>query len=284
MSNVLMLQKPVRLNGQKGIAEVKSTSCERCGRPAAGDPHHIRPRGAGGGNNRENQIQLCGDCHRNAQEHKIPQHELVVLVAQREKRAVGQIYEAIGLSIPPEHEGERDLIPCPKDPFDLMSLDELLQVAIDHKQKTNERQFLQGKALRYAMSRGVKAGYLASKTNISTSQIRVLVKVYEAFPEEASRVPELSWSHHKIAAYASDPTRWIKKAADQGMSTRQLRKAVIEEEGSEEHKREALKEEEKEMERAKLAIKEVRLVIARGGEAARWLNSELRKIIDASAA
>ncbi|MCR4441940.1 MAG: HNH endonuclease [Peptococcaceae bacterium] len=284
MSNVLMLQKPVRLNGRREIAEVKSIACERCGRPAFGDPHHIKSRGAGGGNNRENQIQLCGDCHRDAQEYKIPQHELVVLVAQREQKTIGQVYGAIGLSIPPEHEMEKDVIPGPKDPFDLMSLDELLQVVIDHKQKTDECQFLQGKALKHAMSRGVKAGYLASQTNISTSQIRVLVKVYEAFPDEGSRVAELSWSHHKIAAYTSDPARWIETAADQGMSTRQLRKAVIDEEGSEEHKKEALKEKEREIERAKSVLKEVRLVIARGGVAARWLNSELRKIIDASAA
>lgn len=223
MSNVIsfaLLQKPGRLSGRKEITEVKSASCERCGRPAVGDPHHIKSRGAGGGNNRENQIQLCSDCHRDAQEYKIPQHELVVLVAQREQKTIGQVYEAIGLSISPEHEAEKDLIPGPKDPFDLMTLDELLQVVIDHKQKTDECQFLQGKALKYAMSRGVKASYLASQTNISTSQIRVLVKVYEAFPVEASRIPELSWSHHRIAAYTSDPTRWIETAADKGMSTR----------------------------------------------------------------
>lgn len=278
MSNVIdftALQKPTRYNGRKEIKEVKKGVCEKCGSPSYGDPHHIKPRGAGGGNNKENQIDLCNVCHHKAQEYKISQHELIVLVARRERKTVGQIYEAIGLPIPSELEGGKDAIPSPPDPFELLSLEELLQIVIDSRVKADECQFIQGKAFKVALSKGVKAGYLASQTNISTSQVRVLVKVYEAFPDEASRVCELSWSHHKIAAYTSNPTRWIERAADEAMSTRQMREAVIREEGTEEQKHAALLEEGKEMELAKSVFREVEEVIAHGGEPAQWLKAQL---------
>ena len=38
-------------------------ACEACGRPATGDPHHIRTRGAGGGDEPENLLRLCNECH-----------------------------------------------------------------------------------------------------------------------------------------------------------------------------------------------------------------------------
>lgn len=282
MTNIIdftALQKPDRYKGRREIKEVKKGTCEKCGRPSYGDPHHIKTRGAGGGNNKENQIDLCNDCHRDAQEYKIPQHELIVLVARREQRTIGQIYEAIGLPVPSEHETEKDAIPSPPDPFESLSLEELLQVIIDNRVKSDECQFVQGKALKVAMRKGVKAGYLASQANFSTSQVRVLVKVYEAFPDEDSRVYELSWSHHKIAAYTSNPSFWIERAADEAMSTRQMREAVIREEGTEEQKRTALLEAGKEMELAKSVLREVEEVIARGGEPAQWLKTELLNLL-----
>lgn len=38
--------------------------CEACGAPAFGDPHHIKTVGAGGGDDDENLLRLCGRCHR----------------------------------------------------------------------------------------------------------------------------------------------------------------------------------------------------------------------------
>lgn len=37
--------------------------CEACYKPAMGMPHHIKSRGAGGSDEPENLLQLCGWCH-----------------------------------------------------------------------------------------------------------------------------------------------------------------------------------------------------------------------------
>lgn len=37
--------------------------CEACRRQPAGPPHHIKSRGAGGGDDNTNLLALCGVCH-----------------------------------------------------------------------------------------------------------------------------------------------------------------------------------------------------------------------------
>lgn len=65
------LTKPERIRSRENIQNIREESghaCEyvdpvtgeRCSHPAEGEPHHIRTRGAGGDDRRENLIHLCG--------------------------------------------------------------------------------------------------------------------------------------------------------------------------------------------------------------------------------
>lgn len=65
------------------IDACRKKTCELCGRPCAGEPHHIKTRGAGGSDVPENLIQLCGRCHRAAHDGKIPKEQLQRIVARK---------------------------------------------------------------------------------------------------------------------------------------------------------------------------------------------------------
>ncbi len=67
---------------------------------------------------------------------------------------------------------------------------------------------------------------VASQQNRSADTIRSWVAAYQAFPEEQDRVPTLHFTHHCIAAMTDDPPYWIARAADEEMTTAQLRAAV----------------------------------------------------------
>ncbi len=51
--------------GKKQLEAYKKlhNACEACRKPVSGDPHHIRTRGAGGGDEPENLLRLCYECH-----------------------------------------------------------------------------------------------------------------------------------------------------------------------------------------------------------------------------
>jgi len=67
---------------------------------------------------------------------------------------------------------------------------------------------------------------VASQQNRSADTIRSWVAAYQAFPEEQDRVPTLHFTHHCIAAMTDDPPYWIARAADEEMTTAQLRAAI----------------------------------------------------------
>ena len=54
--------KHKRITSKKTIQEVRKTYCEICGQRTNIEPHHINTRGSGGGDIKENLIQLCTQC------------------------------------------------------------------------------------------------------------------------------------------------------------------------------------------------------------------------------
>ncbi|MCR4399116.1 MAG: HNH endonuclease [Firmicutes bacterium] len=59
--------------------------CEICGRPGPTQAHHIRSRGAGGGDEPKNLISLCPECHARVHAGGIPKARLAAIVERRER-------------------------------------------------------------------------------------------------------------------------------------------------------------------------------------------------------
>ena len=91
------------------------------------------------------------------------------------------------------------------------------------------------------------------------------------------RIPSLSWYHHRVAANSSDPAKYIQKANNQSLSTRELRKVILEDEGKEHL---AQTETEREIGRAKRIYQQVEEIIRLGGEPADWLKRQLAALFD----
>lgn len=89
-----MIPKLKRVRDPKAILGARKLYCERCRRPAFGEPHHIFTRGAGGPDIKENLIQLC-TCHDLAHRGKIPRQELMEIVARREGTTADEIERII---------------------------------------------------------------------------------------------------------------------------------------------------------------------------------------------
>ncbi|WP_382401505.1 hypothetical protein [Lentibacillus salinarum] len=75
-------------------------------------------------------------------------------------------------------------------------------------------------------NKSVSKKWLASQLNVSPAQIRVLMQVYRAFPEKQSRMPEMNWYHHRVAANSLDPDYYIREAAAKGLSTREMQDLI----------------------------------------------------------
>src|SRR5947209_1902092 len=72
--------------------------CEHCGLRKGVEPHHVFGRGAGGGTRLDivvNLIALCPGCHRAAQAYRIPQFEVISIVARREGLLVAEVKAAV---------------------------------------------------------------------------------------------------------------------------------------------------------------------------------------------
>jgi len=76
----------------KAIHACRKDYCERCGRPADIEPHHVFTRGAGGQDIPENLIQLCTACHIAAHDGRIRRDELIRIVADREQHTEDYIF------------------------------------------------------------------------------------------------------------------------------------------------------------------------------------------------
>lgn len=86
-----MLTKHKRITDRKMIAMMRKPYCEYCRGRATGEPHHVFTRGSGGGDIRENLVQLCGSCHTLAHDGGIHQMALVALIARREGKTKDEI-------------------------------------------------------------------------------------------------------------------------------------------------------------------------------------------------
>ncbi len=72
----------------------------------------------------------------------------------------------------------------------------------------------------------VPAKTIAGDIGYSGRYISMLVKTFEAFPEEDSRAQDLTYSHHQLASTTSEPGFWIDQAVKNGWSTRELQEAM----------------------------------------------------------
>lgn len=228
-------------------------------------PHHIRTVGSGGSDTKENQIQLCFDCHRAAHDGGIPRHQLVALVARREGKVPQEIYRAIGLPVPED---------CPAQapahtPFGGRTLDDLIQLYVSLLESEEDTRW-QRAAIVVALVDGMKIPIrkVSGLLGCSPAQVREMARTWRAFPTPESRAKDLTWYHHRVAATTNDPEGWIDQAAANAWSTRQMQEAVNASENQHAEADLALAKAEK-------AVRMVREVLGSGGAPAQWLASEL---------
>ena len=85
--------KHKRITSKKTIQEVRKTYCEICGQRTNIEPHHINTRGSGGGDIKENLIQLCTQCHINTHSGQYPtKDDCLNRVAEREGITYDEAY------------------------------------------------------------------------------------------------------------------------------------------------------------------------------------------------
>lgn len=246
--------------------------CEYCGRPGPVEEHHIKTSGSGGKDILINKIKLCRKCHDEAQQYKINRLVLVQIVALREGVASEEVCRETGIPVP-------DKFPELHSTEEEPGIEELIQAYISLKEQERDSKWVKAQLLAAMMDAGAKASWIASQIGTSASLIKKMVKTFKAFPAEVTRVPELSFEHHFTAATAKEPGKMIARAADEQMSTRELRKEIIKKEASEIIKAISSDEEEKDLEKAKRAFTKIEEMYAFGGPAKEWLKEQLKKLI-----
>lgn len=156
------------------------------------------------------------------------------------------------------------------------SMEELIQAYIQLDEHEQEARWAKGQLLDLILKAGASQKWLSAQIGISPAQIRELVKVYRTFPEESMRIPSLSWYHHRVAANSNKPHEYLAKANDEHLSTRELRKLILADEGKEHINQD---EEKSEMKKAKKLFAELEEMLNKGGEPANWLKEQLQVFI-----
>ena len=59
----MIISKPKRVRNEEVLSIVRQKPCFACGKEGPSDPHHVRSRGAGGGDTLENLYALCREHH-----------------------------------------------------------------------------------------------------------------------------------------------------------------------------------------------------------------------------
>lgn len=267
-----VLAKTPRVEDPDTIKAMRKDYCELCGKPAYKEPHHIKSRGAGGGDIPENLIQLCSEHHFAAHMGNIPREDLVKIVAARENKTPEEICQIIGLNLAVDNIKPGNVINSPA------TLEELLQVYVSLDETMDETKFFKGEIIEELLRRGLAVGQIAQYGRCSNAQVRELVKTYRAFPEESMRVPELTWYHHRLAANTNNPEYWIQEAARFQWSTRQMREAIKIAEGET-----PLTQEEKMLNKAEKALRMLEEVRGFGGEPWAWLYAKLQEWLQETA-
>lgn len=89
-----------RIKSQAVIDACRRPTCEVCGRPVGGEPHHIISRGAGGPDIPENLIQLCKTCHIHAHNGQLKKEKILWTIASRFHTTPTKILEKIEAARP----------------------------------------------------------------------------------------------------------------------------------------------------------------------------------------
>lgn len=248
----------------KVLQSCRKPYCELCGSPAQGWPHHIRTRGAGGKEIKNNLIQLCGQCHRKVHDGKIKRRELIEIVAKREALSVEEVYQSLGWAV--EH----------KTPDEVKitsvlagrTLEDLIELYI-HCLEAGEGSMWDRAAIVTAINEtGLKPAQIASMLGCSTSQVRKLTRTFNAFPTPESRINILSFRHHLLAAQTDDPAKWVNEAADNLWSTRQMQEQIMQQNGTLDP-----------YEKAEKVLLKVEEILREKNEISAWLEEELKKLI-----
>lgn len=253
----------------KVINSVRKPYCELCGSPAEGWPHHIKPRGAGGQDIPENLIQLCSLHHTEAHNGSLHRKTLVGIVAKREGVSVEEIYKTNGWLIEntlPEN------LPTP-NPIAGKTFEEILELYFYCLEKSQDSKWERA-ALITVMHDYMELTpkEIASAVGCSASLCRKMVRVYNTFPSESSRIPVLSFRHHQIAAYTEDPQKWLNDAADNQWSTRVLQEKINESSGIVDKK-------DLHLEKAEKALRLTVEILEEESEASIWLKDQLKQLV-----
>lgn len=264
---VIPFPKKKRVKNLSAIEAARKPYCEYSGRLGCSHVHHIRPRSQGGDDIPENLISLSPEIHQAVHDGKIDRRVLTLIVARREGLAPKEVCARIGEPVPSEWPDYN-----PPDP---PSWEEILQLLLSLEEAQDDCKWQQGEVLAALAECGVSQRTIATEIGKSSSYVRERIKTWRAFPEEGTRVRDLSWQHHRIAAKTDDPQGWIAKAADNGWSTRDLERAIKEARNP----NSALTQEEKELKQAEALFAKLEEVVAKGGPAGKWLLEKTENLL-----
>lgn len=271
--------KPQRIRSQTNLRLVREEAEARCQyvdpasgltceQAAEGEPHHIKTRGAGGDDIKENEIQLCGGHHRAVHDGKINRNVLIEIVAKREGKTPEEIAAIIQLPYEPSK-----VAPTPSQPF----VQDLMQAYIQLEEHEQENRFAKGQLLDAMLNAGATQKYLSSQLGVSPSQVRELVHVYRTFPDPVSRNPALSWYHHRVASRSSDPPKYLAQANDESLSIRDMKERILHDEGQDHLIK---KESEVEQKQAEKLLHQIQAFLSAGGNSARWLSEQMKIVLE----
>ena len=149
-----------------------------------------------------------------------------------------------------------------------ISYDTLVSQFIDSKIEGDAALFRQATLAFFLKEQvGATAKQIAGDVGYSGRYINILVKTYQAFPTEESRVVDLSFSHHQIAAHSDRPDYWIEQAVINGWSVRELAKAI---------RGQAVDDEMREADRVYGTVERIFLA---GGQQANYLYERLTELL-----
>ena len=96
---------------------------------------------------------------------------------------------------------------------------------MEHESASLWAQAEQARVMRVRYGRDT-ARLLASEVGLTKGYIRQLIGTANVFPDPSQRAQDLSFSHHRIAAFTEDPEQWLQTSVDEQWSVDDLRAAI----------------------------------------------------------
>ena len=96
---------------------------------------------------------------------------------------------------------------------------------MEHESASLWAQAEQARLMRVRYGRDT-ARLLASEVGLTKGYIRQLIGTANVFPDPTQRAQDLSFSHHRIAAFTEDPDYWLHEAVAEEWSVDDLRAAI----------------------------------------------------------